>query len=171
MTLVLLALRWVIAVPAGLAASVLVMFPVHWGILLLYSLTGSSPETLVTFVGDDGEVRGCGLMGLTCLVSAESLERVAQAFVTPFVTLTVVARLVPTQKFYAVAALCVLYLVVFGAIMGLAVVTGGGPMVGRVGFEGYSGWRWLEFVAVVAIGISGAVAPFYRQLQTWRDTR
>ena len=117
------------------------------------------------------EVRGCGLMGLTCLVSAESLERVAQAFVTPFITLTVVARLVPTQKFYAVGALCVLYLVVLGATMGLAAVTGGGPIVGRVGFEGYSGWRWLEFVAVIAVGVSGAVVPFYRQLQTWRDTR
>lgn len=160
--------RWIVALPAGLVSALLVMFPVHWAIMIIYA-GGGNPDSMISVVDADGVERGCNL--LTCAVSAESLERMAQAFVTPFVTLTVVARIVPSHRFQALAVLFVLYLVFFIGVLGLSVATGGGPLVGRVGFEGYSGWRWLEFVAVVAIGISGAVAPFYRQLQTWRDTR
>ena len=164
-------LRWVVAIPAGLGAAILVMFPVHWGILLLYFFVGSDPDAFVTVVGDDGEVRGCGLMGLTCYVSPDTLERLAQTFVAPFVTLTVVGRVVPSQRFYAVGVLFVIYLIFFGAVMGMSAFASGEPLYGRIGFAGYSGWGWLEFVAALVLGVSGAVASLTGPFQDWRRTR
>ncbi|MFH1140884.1 MAG: hypothetical protein V1724_04275 [Chloroflexota bacterium] len=154
------ALRWVIALPAGLVAALLLMFPVHWAILLVYYFSGSNADSMITTVSPAGEEKGCGLMGLTCFVSMESMERLAQAFVVPFVTLTVVGKVVPSHKFYAVAALFVIYLLVFGGFITLALTNGA-----------YSGWGWLELAAVLALGVSGSVGAVYGQFQDWKESR
>lgn len=154
------AVRWVIALPAGLVAALLVMFPVHWGIMLFYYFSGSNPDSMIQKVGADGEEIGCGFFGLTCVVPPESLERIAQAFVTPYVTISVVARIAPSHKFYAVAALFIVYLLYFGGMITLALTNGA-----------YSGWGWLELAAVLAVGVSGSVGAVYGQFQGWKESR
>ena len=59
-------LRWAAVLPSGLLAAFFVMFPLHWGILLIYAV-GGSPDGMVTQIDEvTGEVRGCAFMGLTC---------------------------------------------------------------------------------------------------------
>ena len=152
------AIRWFIALPAGLLAAAAIMFPVHWVIMYFYSWSGTNPDAIIQSVGADGEYRGCNFV--TCLVPAESLERIIQAFVMPYVTMLVIARIVPSHKFYAVFSFFVVYLLVLGG------VTVRGSTNGA-----YTGWGWLELAAVVALGVTGALSVLYGQFQTWRDAK
>ena len=138
-------LRWLFAIPIGLVASLLVMFPVHWGLIFFWFFTGSA-DSMVSSIGEDGVERGCGLMGLTCFVPIESAERIAQAFVTPAVTLITVSWVFPSHRLYGVGVLAVVYLVLLGSIFTLAAASGG-----------YVGWQWLEFVAALVLGPVGAL--------------
>ena len=152
------AFRWVVALPAGLLAAAAIMFPVHWVIIYVYSWSGTNPDSMIQRVGADGENEGCNFV--TCFVPAESTERIVQAFVIPFVTLQIVARIVPSHAFHAVFLLFVVYLLVLGGVMVTGATNGA-----------YSGWRWLELAAAVLLGVTGALSALYGQFQNWRDAK
>lgn len=151
------AMRWLVALPAGLIAALLVMFPVHWGVVLLYATSRNDPDAMIQRTKPSGEIDTCGF--ITCFVSAESLERAVQAFVVPFVTLLVVGRIVPSRQFKAVFALFVAYLLVLGAILMKSATSGA-----------YAGWGWLEFAAVIALGVTGAASALFWKFRDWRDS-
>ncbi|MCL0055284.1 hypothetical protein M1N56_05360 [Dehalococcoidia bacterium] len=139
--------RWIIALPAGLIAAMLVMFPVHWALEILYSTSGETLGLVSGKVGPDGEVARCGLT--TCFISIETLERMIQALIVPYVTLAVVAKVVPHLKFFVVTVLCALYVLGVFAYFSWLISGGGQRIVGNTEY-GYSGWEWIEAVVVIA---------------------
>ena len=141
-------LRWIFALPAGLIAAGLLMFPIHWMIVLFYYFAGRNPDAMIQKIGPDGLARSCNF--ITCFVPVESLERIVQAFVVPFITLLTVGRIVPSRKFEAVFALFVVYLLILGALFTRSASTGA-----------YSGWGWLELAAAVLFGITGSILALH----------
>tara|TARA_Y100000817_G_C16846256_1_gene540149 strand:- start:1135 stop:1593 length:459 start_codon:yes stop_codon:yes gene_type:complete len=75
--IILIILRWIFALPAGLITGFIVMFPVHWFLMFMYSI-GGNPATL--------------------FISIETTERLIQGFVIPAVTIYVFAQIVPNLK-------------------------------------------------------------------------
>ena len=103
-------MRWIAVFPAGLAAAVLVMFPIHWAIVM--ASFGETPFFLN-------------------LLSAETLERLVIAFTTPFLIIYVGTLTAPTHKRETGVALAITTALMMGGAYVLAFT--GGPLLGGWG--------------------------------------
>ena len=86
--------RWVAVLPGAVLAALIVMFPIHWVILLTYGIGGN---IIVGFLGVD------------------TAERLVVAFVTPFVIVRVGARISPSRRMETAIGLAVATALLLGA--------------------------------------------------------
>ena len=123
--------RWIAIIPAGLAVAVLVMFPVHWLIVITAAL-GDNP-----FLG---------------LLSAETAERLANAFTSPFFFIYIGARIAPTHRGVTSIVLAIIMALIMGGVYVLAFT--GGPM--------FRGWSSLYFGATPVLNLLGIASALYK---------
>jgi hypothetical protein len=79
--------RWIAVIPGAVLAAFAVMFPWHWILLFLAHVAGR--------YGDEG----VGLGDIVRIIGVENVERAGIGFITPFVLITVAARIAPKFKF------------------------------------------------------------------------
>lgn len=118
-------LQWAAVVPGALLSVFVVMFPIHWVVMLQYM---QYPD-------------------LEALLSPQTLELFAHAFFTPFVLIAVGSRIAPKFKFSTGIALAVLLGVFYG--WGATVV------VGEIQQGLYTPTRWLRLGITVLLCIAG----------------
>ena len=128
--------RWIAVVPAGLAAAVLVTFPIHWLIVITAAFGDSS------FWG---------------LLSAETVERLAMAFTTPFFVIYVGTWTAPTHRGETSIVLAIITALILGGVYVLAFT--GGPR--------FSGWSSLYFGAMPILNLTGMATALYIVRRRW----
>lgn len=151
-------LRWVAVLPTSLAAVVAVTIPLHLAILLLYSL-GGSPDGFVTETTESGEVRGCALMGLTCFISAETMERLGMAFTSPYFFIFAGAWVAPSQRAIVGVTLAIVFALFLGGFYTLTFTVG--PQMG------WSGWGALHYGLTPVLNLLGIGAALVTICQKW----
>ena len=100
-------LRWIAVLPAAFLAVVVVMFPVHWAVMLIHFFGNSGITT------EDGK-------DVVATIPIESLERFGDAFFVPFAFVFAGAYVAPSYKFATGIFLTILYIT--GVIFLLTVV-------------------------------------------------
>lgn len=138
-------LRWMVVIPAGFIAAVLVTFPIHWGIMIAYALTHFKPEDMRN--------------PLLELLSAETVERLVIAFTTPFCAIYIGAWMAPTRRVETGIALAVVTALLLGGVYVLAFA--GGPQ-----FSG--GWGSLYYGATPVLNLVGLATALYKVQRRWR---
>ncbi len=124
-------MRWIAVIPASVAAAVVVTFPIHWLIVMIAAF-GETP-----FFG---------------LLSAETVERLAIAFTTPFFIIYAGTLTAPTHKSETGIALAITTALILGGIYVLAFT--GGPQ--------FSGWGSLYFGATPVLNLVGIATALYK---------
>jgi len=126
--------RWIAVFPAGIAAAVLVMFPIHW-LIFMTAAFGDSP-----------------FFGLLSAETAETFERLAIAFTTPFFIIYVGVLTAPTHKRETGVALAITIALILGGVYVLAFT--GGPQ--------FRGWGSLYFGATPVLNLVGIATALYK---------
>ena len=121
--------RWVAVIPTGVLAVLLVMFPIHW-LIMIASASGDN------FV--------------VALLSAEVTERLVIALTSPFCIIYVGARVAPSHKVEAGVALAIASAILMGGVYVLAF--NGGPS-----FSGWNSLHFGATPALNLIGIALAL--------------
>ena len=129
--IILIILRWIFALPAGLITGFLVMFPVHWFLMFMYSI-GGNPVTL--------------------FISIETTERLIQGFVIPAVTIYVFAIIVPNLKKISTLILGATIFILH-AINWILIIFNNGYYCygGGVCMGPYSGLAWIEAPFLIGV--------------------
>ena len=83
----ILIIRWLAVAPGSVIAALLVLFPVHWGVLLI--------EYFGTEIDDDGMVI---VTNPIAAIPPDTLEYLANGFITPFVVVAGAAYIAPNRK-------------------------------------------------------------------------
>ena len=102
------------------------------------------------FTGLAGNDDSIGLWDLP----PETLERLGVAFFVPLAFIMAGAKVAPTYRLQTAVVLIILLAMAFSA--SLTYVASNRD----IGFD-YQGWGWLEFAAVVALWIVGAISAVY----------
>jgi hypothetical protein len=123
-------LRWAAVVPGALLSVFVVMFPIHWVVMLQYMNTPDYDAS-----------------DLEALLSPQTLESFANAFFTPFVLISVGSRIAPKFKFSTGIALAVLLGVFYGWVATV--------VVGEIQQGLYTPTRWLRLGIAVLLCIAG----------------
>ena len=79
--------RWIAVVPGAFLAAIAVTFPWHWVVLFYASFVGK-------FEGEEF----LGLGTLVRIVGPETVERLGQGFIVPFVMIVIAAKVAPRYK-------------------------------------------------------------------------
>lgn len=108
-------LRWIAALPGGLLAAILAMFPAHWLLMLLYYLKSLPSDD--AFMTKDG--RPVPFFG----IPFETMERSVMAALVPIVFILVGTWIVPSRKWTAAVALGVLWVILMTVAITWAVST------------------------------------------------
>jgi hypothetical protein len=127
--------RWIVVFPAGIAAAVLVMFPIHWLIVMIAAF-GDTP-----FLG---------------LLSARTVEHLASAFTAPFFIIYVGVLTAPTHKSETGVALAITTALILGGIYVLAFT--GGPQ-----FSGWSSLYFGATPVLNLVGMATALYKVRRR--------
>ena len=150
-------LRWVSVLPAGLVAIVGVTIPLHLAILLLYHF-GGSPDGFVTETTDAEEVRGCALLGLTCFISAETMERLGMAFTSPFFFIFAGALAAPGRRMIVGIILAIAFALGLGSMYTLAFTAD--P---QYGLRGWGTLHWGATPILDLLGLGGALVMVWQK--------
>ena len=133
-------LRWIAVVPAGLAAGILVMFPIHW-FLILWATIGDAP-----------------FFGLLSAEGIEHIERLIIAFTSPFFIIYVGALTAPTHHKETGIALAVFTALILGGVYVFAFT--GSPYL--------MGWNSLYFGATPVLNLAGIATALYKMRSRYR---
>ncbi len=133
-------MRWIAVFPAGIAAAMLVTFPIHW-LIVMTAAFGDSP-----------------FFGLLSAETAETFERLTIAFTTPFFIIYVGVLTAPTHKSETGVALAITTALIMGGVYVLAF--SGGPR--------FSGWSSLYFGATPALNLVGIATALYKIRHRYR---
>ena len=125
-------LRWIAVLPGSFLCVVLAAFPIHW-VVMLIQMFGRSGEDATISVGGKTPLAA---------IPPEVLERFGYALFTPLVMIIIGVKIAPSFKFSTGIALAVLWGIMFGVGMTIAISQGWG-------------WGWLRFVITCVLGISG----------------
>ena len=128
------ALRWIAAVPAGIIAAVLIMFPIHW-FLILWVNIGDAP-----------------LFGLISAETIEHIERLIIAFTTPFFIIYIGTLIVPTYHKETGVALAIFTALILGGLYVFAFT--GSPYL--------TNWNSIYFGATPVLNLAGIATALYR---------
>jgi hypothetical protein len=127
--------RWIAVLPAGLAAALLVMFPIHW---------------LIVIIADFGD------NPLFSLLSERAVENLANAFTTPFFIIYIGALIAPAYKNQTAVALAIITALISGGLYVLAFT--GGPM-----FSGWSSLYYGATPVLNLAGIATALYTIWHR--------
>lgn len=85
-------LRWIAVLPGATIGTMLINFPIHWGLYLLYNyFRRKGEDSLITT--HDGENY------LTSVTSFESIERTVLAFMNPLLFTVIAGNIAPKYKY------------------------------------------------------------------------
>ncbi len=108
-------LRWLAAVPGGLVAAILAMFPAHWLLMLLYYLKSLPSDD--AFMTKDG--RPVPFFG----IPFETMERCVMATLIPIVFIFVGTWIAPARKWTTAVVFGVLWILLMTVVITWAVST------------------------------------------------
>lgn len=130
-------LRWAAVVPGALLSVFVAMFPIHWLVMLQYMNTPDYDAS-----------------DLEALLNPQTLELLANAFVTPLIFIAVGSRIAPKFKFYTGIALAV--------VLGIVYVWAATVVVGEIQRGLYTPARWLRLGVTVLLCIAGLVVGLFQ---------
>lgn len=130
--------RWIAVLPAGIIAAAIVTFPLHWLITLMYY----------------GEKPYWGLL------TAETLERLAMAFTTPFIIIYVGAWTAPTRRFETGIALAIATALILAGMYVLAFTA-----------AVFSGWDSLHYGATPVLNLAAIATALYIVRRNWGSVK
>ena len=136
------ALRWIAVLPTGLLAVILIMFPVHWVILLGTALYSED-------------------LGIW-MVPPRILERLVQGFVVTSGIVYFGALMAPSHTFVTAVVLSIM---VVTGIVAAFVLT-------QIEFKfalDYSGFEWIEYGVLIGLQITGIAAGLGGAKQAQHD--
>ena len=119
----------------------LVTFPIHWAVQLIQLFSKYNDDSGISVNGKNP----------VAAIPPEILERFGYALFTPLVMIYIAAKIAPKFRFETAIALAVLWGMIFGASMTLAISEGQ-----------YSGWGWVPFVISCTLGIAGVSIGLYK---------
>ena len=131
--------RWIAVLPAALLGALLTTFAVHWAVMLI-SLLDRPDESAITVNGK----------GLLASIDPQVLERFGYALFVPMVLIAVGAKVAPRFKFQTGIALAILWGLLFGAAVVLALTHG--P------FE----WKMLIAFGLAVVGVTVGLMQTYK---------
>ncbi|MBK8114664.1 MAG: hypothetical protein IPK44_09090 [Candidatus Accumulibacter sp.] len=138
-------LRWIAVLPGALAAVVIVLFPIHWTVMLI--------EHLGTSTDDSGSGSPLSLWYYLAKIDPEVLELFGNAFFAPIVLISVGARIAPKFKFFTGIALAV----ALGVFYGVAATS----IADDISEGLYTPERWLRLAITVCLQIGGVIAGLF----------
>ena len=133
-------LRWIAVVPAGIATAVLIMFPIHW-FLILWVNIGDAP-----------------LFGLISVETLEHIERLIIAFTTPFFIIYIGALIAPTHHKETGVALAIF----------TALILGGLYVFAFTGISLLRNWNSIYFGATPLLNLIGIAIALFRIRNRYR---
>jgi hypothetical protein len=139
-------LRWIAVLPGALLAVVVVLFPIHWTVMLVQHLGTSSD--------DSGSGSPLSLWYYLAKIEPEALELFGNALVAPFVLISVGARIAPKFRFFTGIALAV----TLGVFYGVAATY----IAGDISDGLYTPERWLRLAITVCLQIGGVVTGLFQ---------
>jgi len=135
-SLLIQVVRWFAVLPGSIICAVLVMFPIHWIVMLIQWFGPLYEDNSITINGKPP----------LSAIPPEMLERFGYALFTPMVVIIIGAKIAPKYKFPTGIGMAVFWGLIFGA--------GSAITISRGRFFGYG---WLRFVIIFALGIAGVV--------------
>jgi hypothetical protein len=136
-----LVLRWIGIIPGALLCAFLADFPIHWAVML------------VGYLGTEHDNNSIVYTDPIAAIPPEVLELFGNAFFTPFVIISVGARIAPRHKFHTGIALAIILGVIYGVVS---------TWVARDISEGvYTAGRWIRLGITILLCISGLIAGLY----------
>ena len=133
-------LRWIAVVPTGIATAVLIMFPIHW-FLILWVNIGDAP-----------------LFGLISVETLEHIERLIIAFTTPFFIIYIGALIAPTHHKETGVALAIF----------TALILGGLYVFAFTGISLLRNWNSIYFGATPLLNLIGIAIALFRIRNRYR---
>lgn len=127
------ALRWIAVVPAGITVAVLIMFPIHW-LLILWVNIGDVP-----------------FFGLISAETIEHIERIIIAFTTPFFIIYIGALIAPNHHKETGVALAIFTALILGGLYVFA-FTGNPYLVN---------WNSIYFGATPVLNLTGIATALF----------
>ena len=140
--------RWFAVLPGSIVCAVLVMFPIHWAVMLIQFACKE---------GDTIEVEGP--MGLLACVPPEMLERFGYALFTPMVMIITGAKIAPKYNFQTGIGMAVFWGLIFGAASTITISHGW-----------FFGWGWFRFAIIFVLGTTGVVFGLLQVHQKQKKT-
>lgn len=129
--------RWLAVLPGAVLCAFLVEFPIHWAVMLIGYFGTEHDNNSITYTNP------------IAAIPPDVLELFGNAFFTPFVIVSVGARIAPKYKFYTGIALAVLLGVVYGVFS---------TLVAKDISEGtYTSGRWLRLLITIVLCASGLI--------------
>jgi len=132
-------IRWILVLPVSLVSSILIMFPIHWAVMLI---------RFTHKRGDTFEVDG--LIDFMACISPEMLERFGYALFVPMVLIITGAEIAPKFKFQTGIAIAILFGTMIGFFSGTVVS-------GNIRVD----MSWLRWVITVILWIAGISCGLY----------
>ena len=119
-------LRWVAVLPGALICVFLVLYPIHWFVMLQYTNNADYDAS-----------------DLKVILNPQTLELLMRAFLSPFILITVGAKIAPKFKFQTAIVLAI----VLGVFYGVAATI----VVGDIQEGLYTPMRWLNLAMTVLL--------------------
>jgi len=85
-------LRWILVLPGAFLAVILILFPWHWLLLIIFALVSSpSPDAIIS-------AKDCSTSFLFCFLEIETVERLGYGFITPLSFIVASSYIAPSKK-------------------------------------------------------------------------
>ena len=85
-------LRWILVMPGALLAAILILFPLHWLLLIIFALASSpSPDAIIS-------TKDCSTSFIFCFLEIETVERLGYGFITPLTIIVASSYIAPSKK-------------------------------------------------------------------------
>lgn len=139
--------RWFAVLPGSIVCALLVMFPIHWAVMLIQFFGGADSEAMITVDGKN----------LLAAIPPEILERFGYALFTPMVLIIAGAKIAPKYKFQTGIGMAIFWGLLFGFGIGVALTR-------------HIYWGWLRYIITIALGIAGCVIGLLQVHQKQKKT-
>ena len=85
-------LRWILVMPGAFLAAILILFPLHWLLLIIFALASSpSPDAIIS-------AKDCSTSFIFCFLEIKTVERLGYGFITPLTIIVASSYIAPSKK-------------------------------------------------------------------------
>ena len=137
--------RWLAVLPGSFICVVLVMFPIHWVVML------------IQFAFNNEIVNVEDPISLLARIPPEIIERLGYVFFTPLVLIVIGSKISPKYKFQVGIAMAILWGLLFGCVTG-------------IGIAKVVNMNWLWHLISFALGVAGCVIGLLLVHKKQRET-